>query len=64
MFGTPYTENEQQTGSFKVRGAVNKLRILQDTGKYSADRPPVTASTGNHALACVRILIVNIDVHI
>eukprot|EP00123_Amoebidium_parasiticum_P021106 comp6164_c0_seq1/m.1992 comp6164_c0_seq1/g.1992 ORF comp6164_c0_seq1/g.1992 comp6164_c0_seq1/m.1992 type:complete len:335 (-) comp6164_c0_seq1:313-1317(-) len=39
-------ENEQLTGSFKVRGALNKLLAHEDI----RDRV-VTASTGNHALA-------------
>ena len=38
-------ENEQLTGSFKVRGAFNKLLPLQGT-----DQHIVAASTGNHAL--------------
>ncbi len=36
----------QITGSFKARGAVNKLRTLTDA---EADRGLVTASSGNHA---------------
>lgn len=38
-------ENEQKTGSFKWRGALSKLSLLQ-TGQNI-----VTASTGNHGLA-------------
>lgn len=41
-------ENEQVTGSFKFRGALNKLRSLPDSEKK---RGVVSASTGNHGLA-------------
>ena len=37
-------ENEQKTGSFKVRGALNKILKSDSTGPF------YTASTGNHAL--------------
>lgn len=40
-------ENNQLTGSFKLRGAANKLQILKQTGI----REIVTASSGNHGLA-------------
>jgi threonine dehydratase len=40
-------ENLQHTGSFKVRGALNKLLSLSDDEKR---RGVATASTGNHAL--------------
>ncbi len=40
-------ENQQPTGSFKVRGALNKLSQLSETEKA---RGIVTASAGNHAL--------------
>jgi threonine dehydratase len=40
-------ENEQRTGSFKFRGALNKLRVL--SGK-ERKRGVVSASTGNHGL--------------
>lgn len=40
-------ENQQPTGSFKVRGALNKLSQLDDTEQA---RGIVTASAGNHAL--------------
>jgi threonine dehydratase len=39
-------ENLQHTGSFKLRGALNKLLTLQPELR---DRGVVTASTGNHA---------------
>ena len=45
-------EQEQRTGSFKLRGAHNKLAIIagrQDTKPFTI----VTASTGNHGLACL-----------
>jgi threonine dehydratase len=38
-------ENLQHTGSFKLRGAINKLLTL---GEEQMKRPVVTASTGNH----------------
>jgi threonine dehydratase len=40
------TENFQTTGSFKFRGATAKLTSLP------TDRPVITASTGNHGIAC------------
>lgn len=40
------TENFQLTGSFKLRGAMSKLTSLP------TDRPVITASTGNHGIAC------------
>lgn len=42
-------ENLQHTGSFKVRGALNRLLTLDDDAKA---RGIVTASTGNHGAAC------------
>ncbi len=41
-------ESEQVTGSFKLRGALNKLRSL---GAAERARGVVSASTGNHGLA-------------
>ncbi len=41
-------ENRQVTGSFKFRGAMNKVRTLTPEEKRSG---AVTASTGNHGLA-------------
>ncbi len=41
-------ENLQHTGSFKVRGALNKLLSLSDTKRSSG---VVAASTGNHGAA-------------
>lgn len=41
-------ENLQHTGSFKVRGAFNKVLSLT---KYELDRGIVAASTGNHGAA-------------
>lgn len=41
-------EHLQHTGSFKFRGAVNKLRLLDDTARKSG---VITASTGNHGQA-------------
>lgn len=39
-------ENMQKTGSFKLRGALNKLGLLQEEGKMET---VVAASAGNHA---------------
>ncbi|MFW5920043.1 MAG: threonine ammonia-lyase [Halanaeroarchaeum sp.] len=39
-------ENEQRTGSFKVRGATNRIRTLGDAEREAG---VVTASAGNHA---------------
>ena len=41
-------ECDQTTGSFKLRGALNKLRSLSEAEKR---RGVVSASTGNHGLA-------------
>jgi threonine dehydratase len=48
-------ENTQATGSFKARGAFNKLLSLAESERA---RGVVTASTGNHALATVYALAV------
>ena len=39
-------ENQQTTGSFKIRGATNKILLLSDEERA---RGVVTASSGNHA---------------
>jgi threonine dehydratase len=44
-------ECEQVTGSFKFRGALNKLRTL---GPGDRERGVISASTGNHGLAISR----------
>lgn len=44
-------ESEQTTGSFKLRGALNKLRVLSPEERK---RGVVSASTGNHGLAIGR----------
>src|SRR3990172_5661610 len=41
-------ENLQRTGSFKIRGAVNKLSTLDDAGRAAG---VVAASAGNHGQA-------------
>jgi threonine dehydratase len=41
----------QPTGSFKVRGATNKVRLLNDQARK---RGVITASTGNHGQAVAR----------
>ena len=40
-------ESEQVSGSFKVRGALNRLMTLP---KEAAEKGVITASTGNHGL--------------
>ena len=44
-------ENRQKTGSFKIRGASNKLAAMIERGER---RPVVASSAGNHAqgVAC------------
>src|SRR5262245_27143762 len=42
-------ENQQETGSFKIRGALNK--IVSACEKDRGIRSVVTASNGNHGLA-------------
>ncbi len=44
-------ESEQETGSFKLRGALNKIRVLS---REERRRGVVSASTGNHGLAIGR----------
>ncbi len=46
-------ESEQYTGSFKARGAINKLLYLQEQEDH---RPIISASTGNHGLGVARAL--------
>jgi threonine dehydratase len=45
-------ENLQLTGSFKIRGAANKLLSLSETG---ANKRVITASSGNHGVAMAYI---------
>jgi len=40
------TENFQHTGSFKIRGAMSKIK------RMSKAAPLITASSGNHGIAC------------
>src|SRR5690606_36154231 len=42
---------QQPTGSFKIRGATNKVRTLDDDARR---RGVLTASTGNHGMAVAR----------
>ena len=44
-------ENHQETGSFKLRGACNKLLLMDESIR---SRGIVTASTGNHGAAVAR----------
>lgn len=46
-------ENEQNTGSFKARGSLNKILSLNEEERKHGI---ITASTGNHALGCARAL--------
>ena len=46
-------ENLQLTGSFKARGAMNKVLSLT---KKQRERGVITASTGNHALGVANAL--------
>ncbi|XP_031559687.1 uncharacterized protein LOC116295871 [Actinia tenebrosa] len=45
-------ENEQVTGSFKARGAFNKIITLINTNQSVKSKGVVTASSGNHGAAC------------
>ncbi|EDV21099.1 uncharacterized protein TRIADDRAFT_60349 [Trichoplax adhaerens] len=46
-------ESEQLTGAFKIRGAFNKCMLLKERAAASGQQVQVvTASTGNHAMAC------------
>jgi len=45
-------EHEQLTNSFKLRGATNKIQMLCESGTKGVKI--VTASTGNHAMACIK----------
>ncbi|KAL4218043.1 hypothetical protein ACF0H5_022781 [Mactra antiquata] len=47
-------ENEQTTGSFKLRGAFNKMLQLSEQDPEVLKRGVITASTGNHGLACMQ----------
>jgi len=44
-------ESEQETGSFKARGSLNKLKWIRE---QKIKTLPVTASTGNHGLGFAR----------
>jgi threonine dehydratase len=44
-------EHLQPTGSFKVRGSANKIRVLTDSARGAG---VITASTGNHGLGVAR----------
>lgn len=46
-------EYEQLTGSFKIRGAFNKLLKLSSAGDVIKHSGIITASSGNHGMACV-----------
>jgi len=52
-------ENEQTTGSFKFRGALNRLLVLDDAERQ---RGCVTASSGNHA-AAVAAALATVNAH-
>jgi threonine dehydratase len=44
-------EHLQPTGSFKVRGSANKIRVLGETARRAG---VITASTGNHGMGVAR----------
>ncbi|XP_062610988.1 L-threonine ammonia-lyase-like [Saccostrea cucullata] len=46
-------ETEQLTGSFKIRGAFNKLLKMSSDSDTVKERGIITASSGNHGMACV-----------
>ena len=49
-------EHRQRTGSFKLRGAHSKLSLMARARSEDPDKllnTIVTASTGNHGLACL-----------
>ena len=46
-------EHRQRTGSFKLRGAHSKLSLMAQQQQQQQQTSIVTASTGNHGLACV-----------
>ncbi|XP_060587066.1 L-threonine ammonia-lyase-like [Ruditapes philippinarum] len=46
-------ESEQVTGSFKIRGAFNKILLLKDQEPEKLTKGIITASTGNHGIACM-----------
>ncbi len=58
-------ENRQRTGSFKPRGALNKLMLLDEDERAGGI---VAASAGNHALgvafACQAIGVDNVDIFV
>ena len=51
------------SGSFKDRGANNKIIKLKEEDEASLRKGLTTASSGNHALACVRFVYLLLDVH-
>lgn len=49
-----FLESEQITGSVKARGAFNKMCIIKDKNEAAEKKCSITtASSGNHAQACV-----------
>ena len=54
MFVFFVSESEQVTGAFKIRGAYNKvIKVINDNPR-AKELGFTTASSGNHAKACVR----------
>jgi threonine dehydratase len=45
-------EQFQSTGSFKIRGALNKIASPRETGDSVGE--VITASSGNHGIACAQ----------
>ncbi len=57
-------ENQQLTGSFKIRGAANKILSLQD---WEKDNGMITCSAGNHGQGCALVahkLNIDCDVYV
>ncbi|OWF39028.1 uncharacterized protein LOC110465591 [Mizuhopecten yessoensis] len=46
-------ESEQITGSFKARGAFNKILMIAERSPESKQKGVITASSGNHGLGCL-----------
>ncbi|KAK3709914.1 hypothetical protein QZH41_020040, partial [Actinostola sp. cb2023] len=49
-------ESEQLTGSFKIRGAFNKLMLLKENHPETIKNGAIAASTGNHGAACSKAM--------
>ena len=57
-----FTESEQITGSFKLRGAFNKLLYLKESNdEVFLTKGVITSSTGNHGAATVSVNYILIE---